>query len=356
MNGMPKPLVSVVIPAWNAEATIGETLASAAAQTYRNLEIVIVDDGSTDGTAAAALDFASRDPRARLVQKPNGGLSSARNFGIAESRGDWIAPLDADDLWHPTKLEKQVEAALSAGEPPGFVYCWFHYVDEAGNVIGSGPSWDFSGSAQARMAYVKPVQNGSSILISRAAATAAGGYDESLREGCEDIMFEMQVARSHGVACVPEYLVGYRLHPGSMSADHRKMNRAWDLVHERLRGEAAIPAQVFRWIQAARDLEFAERSYSQGLLPDVVRHLTQALAADPIRSSGYLLYRLARMGARLARGRKRLRALPFSEAGMRESYPWDADELPRVRRLFVDLLEERRVSRLARVEARLARS
>ena len=141
-----------------------------------------------------------------------------------------------------------------------------------------------------------------------------------------------------------------------MSADHRKMNRAWDLVHERLRGEAAIPAQVFRWIQAARDLEFAERSYSQGLLPDVVRHLTQALAADPIRSSGYLLYRLARMGARLARGRKRLRALPFSEAGMRESYPWDADELPRVRRLFVDLLEERRVSRLARVEARLARS
>ena len=106
-----RPLVSVIIPAWNAEATLLETLQSAASQTYPNIEIIIIDDGSTDGTAAIARDFCAGEPRARLVRQDNQGLSAARNRAVAESRGTWIAPLDADDLWHPTTVEKQVGRA-----------------------------------------------------------------------------------------------------------------------------------------------------------------------------------------------------------------------------------------------------
>ena len=103
-----QPLVSVVMPAWNAEATIVEALRSVAAQTYRDLEIIIVDDGSTDATAALAKEFCASDPRARTVRRSNGGPAAARNLGIAEARGEWIALIDADDVWHPTKIEKQL--------------------------------------------------------------------------------------------------------------------------------------------------------------------------------------------------------------------------------------------------------
>src|SRR6476660_9248867 len=98
------PLVSALIPAWNAESTLAETLGSAAAQTHRNLEILIVDDGSTDSTAEIAKEFCASDSRARLTSQKNRGVASARNRAIDESKGEFIAPLDADDLWHAQKI------------------------------------------------------------------------------------------------------------------------------------------------------------------------------------------------------------------------------------------------------------
>src|SRR5689334_7043342 len=116
------------MPAWNAGATIVEALRSVAAQTYRNLEIIIVDDGSADATAALAREFCASDARARIVNRSNGGPAAARNLGIAEARGEWIALIDADDVWHPSKVEKQVTVALAADERPGFVYCWYRKI------------------------------------------------------------------------------------------------------------------------------------------------------------------------------------------------------------------------------------
>jgi glycosyltransferase involved in cell wall biosynthesis len=101
------PLVSVIVPAFNAATTLAEALGSALAQTYKNIEILVVDDGSTDATAAIAREFAAADGRVSLVRRSNGGIAAARNSGIAVSKGAYIAPLDADDLWHPTKIEKQ---------------------------------------------------------------------------------------------------------------------------------------------------------------------------------------------------------------------------------------------------------
>jgi glycosyltransferase involved in cell wall biosynthesis len=112
-----EPLVSVIIPAFNSAATLGDTLASAAAQSHRALEIIVIDDGSTDATARIAADFCARHPRARLISQTNQGVAAARNRGIAEAKGEFVAPLDADDLWHKDKIARQVAAALASVSP-----------------------------------------------------------------------------------------------------------------------------------------------------------------------------------------------------------------------------------------------
>jgi glycosyltransferase involved in cell wall biosynthesis len=106
--------VTVVVPVWNAEPTLLGTLESAAMQ----LEIVIVSGGSNNASPSIAAACCEKEPRARLISKPNGGAASARNHGMEHARGKWIAPLDADDLWHPTKIAKQVTAALNAPSGP----------------------------------------------------------------------------------------------------------------------------------------------------------------------------------------------------------------------------------------------
>src|SRR5207302_10235349 len=107
-NGPSRPgLVSAIIPAFNDAATIERTVSSVLNQTYSDLEVLVVDDGSTDQTAALVQSMADVDHRIRLLQKPNGGLASARNHGIAHAGGEFIAPIDADDLWHPEQIRKQ---------------------------------------------------------------------------------------------------------------------------------------------------------------------------------------------------------------------------------------------------------
>src|SRR5437868_3696326 len=134
MRGNSAPLVSVLVPAYNAEATLAESLRSALASSYSNLEVVLVDDGSTDATIAVAEAFARDDGRVRLFRQPHGGVSAALNFGFDQIRGDLVARLDSDDLWHPTKLEKQVEL-MTADPAVGLTYTFVRYVDASGRVV-----------------------------------------------------------------------------------------------------------------------------------------------------------------------------------------------------------------------------
>jgi hypothetical protein len=346
-----QPLVTVVVPAFNAEATLAETLRSVAAQTYRRLEILIVDDGSTDSTSAIAAAFCAEEPRARLIAKDNGGVASARNRGIAEAAGEWVAPIDADDLWHPAKIEKQVAAALAAPVLPGFVYCWFRVIDEAGRIIGAGERWRVEGLALARLAYRNVVGNGSALLLLRAAALEAGGYDESLRardaEGCEDVSLQLQVARRCPVALVPEYLVGYRLLAGSMSRSGERMLRSWELALERLRDDGAqVPEEAARWTLGVRSLALAEARALEGAPGDALAHLARALRLDPLRTGLHLAYRACRLAARLVRGRRPVPApVRFEEADPQAEMRFDADELPAFAK-WLERFEQRRMAQL----------
>ena len=349
---MPTPLVSVIVPARNAEATIAETLHSVANQSYCHLEILIVDDGSTDNTAAIARDFCASDDRARLIEKENGGVASARNCGISQARGDWVAPVDADDLWHPAKIEKQVAAALRATEPPGFVYCWYHHIDTNSRVIGTRPGWAADGPALNQLASENFVGNGSALLAHRRTVDAVNGYNENMRDGCEDLFLQLLIARDRPVACVPEYLVGYRVRPDAMSRNVEGMERSWGLVYDWLRRCATVPSYAVHWNEGIRSFEFAEMNAIRGNWRAAARLLGQALVMDPGRCAALLLYRVSRLAARLVRGRRAPSPKPlFGDAGPTDFFRQDPDELARFARLL-ERIDERRLARLAERDAR----
>lgn len=123
------PLVSVIVPCYNQARFLPETLESVVSQSFQDWECVIINDGSTDNTIDVAQTYSSRDPRFRLVTKPNGGLSSARNRGLLEAKDKWIQFLDSDDILLPEKLEKQV-TLLDLAKKPALSFCDYYFCSE----------------------------------------------------------------------------------------------------------------------------------------------------------------------------------------------------------------------------------
>ena len=125
------PLVSVIMPAYNSEQFIEKSIRSALAQTYSNLEIIVIDDCSSDGTVQIVQKLAQEDNRVRLIQnETNAGAANSRNKGMDCSRGAYVALLDSDDIWYPDKLQKQIKLAEETGA--GLIYCSYAMVDEQG--------------------------------------------------------------------------------------------------------------------------------------------------------------------------------------------------------------------------------
>ena len=347
-----QPLVTVVVPAWNAEQTVAATLESVASQTYRNLEIIVVDDGSTDRTAAVAEAFCANESRARLIRKSNGGVASARNCAISEARGDWVAPIDADDLWHPTKIEKQVEAAYAAPDLPGFVYCWRRLIDRDDRIITSGERWALQGSAFRQLAYINVVECGSSLLAWREAVLEVGGYDESLRasnaQGCEDMLLQLQLARRFPVAVVREHLVGWRQHDRNMSSDFDQMARSCSLVFRRLAAAGTpVPARAARWMKGRVAFEIAEERLARGKFAAGFGSLARAVALDPLRCGIVLAHRAIRSANRRLNGTGRTEPLPrFDDADPTAVVATDPHAIRGIAHLLQNI-DKRRMSQLA---------
>jgi len=230
-------LVTVVIPAWNAAATLDETLNSVRGQTHSALEIVVVDDGSPDRTADIVAAHAKVDPRVRLVAQTNQGVAAARNTGAANSRGPFLAFVDADDLWKSDKIEKQLRA-LRARPDAGLAYNWHARIDGENWILDDSFRPDAEGDVSEALCFSNIVGSGSSALITRAAFDAAGGFEPELRrlgaQGCEDLLFYFLVAQTHRFALVPAVLTGYRTSAQAMSKDFDQMLRSWRAANDRM--------------------------------------------------------------------------------------------------------------------------
>ncbi len=227
------PLISVVVPCFNAQDTLIRTLASVAFQTYQNIEVLIVDDGSSDGSLEIARRFAECDARMRVLSQPNRGVAAARNLGISAAKGEFVALIDADDLWRPEKLELQLRPLLN--DPAvGVVYSWFEHIDVHDDVFFDEAPYSFEGAVLEDLCRIDFIGNGSNALIRTELLREIGGYDTSLRgrnaEGCEDWKVALQLAERCRFAVVRRPLTGYRHSNRNMSNNTPQMIRSAQLV------------------------------------------------------------------------------------------------------------------------------
>ena len=283
---MDTPLVSVIIPAFNASGTILEALESVSQQTYRQLDIVVVDDGSTDSTSLLVQHYRLYDTRVRLVRKPNGGVASARNAGIRSSSGAFVAFLDADDLWHSTKIAKQIAALLPGGPETALAYSPFRVIDVHGNVLGSPRRIGASGWVLYRHFHANLVGNGSSILVRKAVVEEVGGFDPRLREagaeGCEDLLLQLRIAARYRFVEVPEYLVGYRRRPESMSSNPEQMIRSGALAVRMALSECGdIPQLPKAAILHRYEWQRLRCAVREGQIVNALRHFWRQFSVSP---------------------------------------------------------------------------
>ncbi|MCB2153940.1 glycosyltransferase [bacterium] len=211
-----QPLASVIVPAFNAAATIAETIESVQAQTYTNWEMVITDDGSSDETPAIVREFAAADDRIRLLQfEENTGLAArARNNSMQHARGEFFAFLDADDVWVPEKLEKQIAYLLDHPDIDA-ITCWYYVFGDAERVRQyNNMMWRFSSESVTVDQVLQQSLNTDTIVMRRHCFEQLGGMIESssLRFG-EDYEYFIRLVVGFHVARLTEELCGYRLAP-----------------------------------------------------------------------------------------------------------------------------------------------
>ena len=292
------PLVSIVIPAYNAASTVERTLASAQAQTYPRLEVIVVDDGSTDDTAERVQSVARHDARVRLVAQPNAGVAAARNTGIAAANGNLIAPLDADDIWLPSKISAQVAALRHAPPNVGMVYAWWVSVDDRDAVVGVAHPWSLTGEVADPLVHVNFIGNASVPLYRRDIVEAVGGYRSRLMEnggqGCEDWDLALRVAEHAPVGLAPAYLVGYRAAAQSMSSNIEQMAASFDvMIHDVSVRRPRLPRRLLREARAHFYQYLTTRAAASVPPAHVLRRLWRTLCVDPARIGVPHLWRIA---------------------------------------------------------------
>lgn len=230
---MSNPKFSVIIPAYNAEATLRSTVASVLKQSEPDFEVIIVDDGSTDGTLLAMLELSCIDLRVRAVSRPNSGVSATRNYGASLARGEILAFLDADDQWYPNKLRQHRE--LHETETLVQVsYAKVAFCADSDGALRAGPSVSsFPTEATQAVHSVSdvvienPACTTSNLVISRKAFDTSGGFKESLRYAEDQEFLARLVSSGANVRAIDQTLVKYRMSEDGLSCDLEAMLSGW---------------------------------------------------------------------------------------------------------------------------------
>ena len=241
---MSTPKVSVIIPNYNYGRYLRKTIDSVLAQSYPNVEVVVVDDGSKDNSLEILREY---EGKVLTIEQRNGGVSSARNSGVKNSDGEFVAFLDADDLWLPEKLEKQI-AKFQANPEIGMVHCAMTYIDaedRVKNEIETGlDGWISEEFLRFERSCV--VGAGSTALVPRAVFDEVGGFD-SRQTTAADWDFSYRIASKYEIGYVRESLVLYRLHGTNMHGNIAAMEHDMLLGYEKAfaNGATANPRESY---------------------------------------------------------------------------------------------------------------
>lgn len=245
-RGGHSPLVTVVIACYNHARFLSQAIDSALAQTYRNIEIIVVDDGSTDDTPAVAGAYGSA---IRYIRQINAGPAAAKNTGVRHATGDLIALLDADDRWLPQKLETQVPM-IPLGGNVGMVHGGYAVIDAGGS--RTGPLHQPSESTSFHDLLALNTVGNLTAVCTRQAALAAGPFDESL-SAVEDWDMWIRISARHQIRATPTIVAEYRQHGANISGDpYRMFKRRMSVIDKHRRTHASC-SQCARAVTSGRE-------------------------------------------------------------------------------------------------------
>lgn len=283
---MKNHLVSIIMPAFNAELYIAESIRSVYAQTYRDWELIVVDDGSSDGTARVVNEFSRLDQRVRYIFQENGGQAKARNMGLSQSSSELVAFLDSDDLWVREKLKLQIDAIdamqVDLVFSDGYIFADEDVEDETftfQTMIGA-----LAGDNFFRLMFIQNRIPILSVLTRRDSLSKAGLFDESREyQMCEDYDLWLRMVRNGAVFYgMPEKLVRYRRHANASTYNPFSPIRAMLAVLRKYKYDVSLDSalRVERFTGLHRQI--AAYLVEGNSFADAVRYLS-ALPADERR-------------------------------------------------------------------------
>lgn len=283
--GVEAAAVSVVIPAYNYERFLAGAIASVLAQDYRSLEVIVVDDGSTDGTASVAARFAD-DGRVRYIRQENAGLSAARNTGIAAARYPFVAFLDADDRWTTGFLSAAMQAFASLGESFGIVASAHDRIDSEEQVMPA-PKVDNArdGELTTRYFITRNRPLASSIVIRKRAFADAGLFDTGLRSSEDRDMWIRLTSAGYRFWFINRPLAKIRRHTGNMSKNARRMKRNSGTVLLKAWRQRAVPrSEAGFWLRAiaVHYVQVAWTHFDEGLRLRGFQYLLTSIVIWPV--------------------------------------------------------------------------
>jgi glycosyltransferase involved in cell wall biosynthesis len=281
--------VSVIIPVYNGAAFIEAAIQSVIDQSVKDLEIIVVNDGSTDNTAELVQRF--DDPRLRRVNQTNCGLAAARNRGIEVANGTYIAFLDADDRWLPTKLARQIEI-LERRPEVGLVYGGYELIDAFGTRLTKRQPRAIPEPALRSLVRSNLVAGSATTsIVRRVVLDEVGGFDEMLPAG-EDWDLWIRITRCSDLAFVPETVAQIRLHNLNMTSQATRMERGLLAVVDKAFATEPLPAELHGHYNRARagalfqSAIFYERS---GERRCATTRLLRAIRRDPRNLDQYIV-------------------------------------------------------------------
>jgi glycosyltransferase involved in cell wall biosynthesis len=273
------PLVSTIIPVYNAEKFLTKTVESVLAQSYSNIELLVVNDGSTDRSGEIARSFGDQ---IKYIEKPNGGVSSARNLGVGESKGDLIAFLDADDLWAPNKIEKQVAKFIELNLP-ALILSGVMFIDEYGKRISDSLAPDQKELIE-NILLLRPNTGyfASTGVLPRSLFRDVGGFDENLSTSA-DADFLCRASVAYEIFSVGEPVAMYRRHGNQMHHNLAALEHDMNIIYEKVFTSENLPkniASLRSRAHASLASTLAVGFLSKGKWQDGLSHLVEAFKYD----------------------------------------------------------------------------
>lgn len=254
------PLISVIIPVYNGEKTIRDTIDSVLQQTFSEFELLVIDDGSKDATLKVVSEIS--DPRLKVFSFPNAGASASRNRGLKLATGEYVSFIDADDLWTADKLQAQL-TALQSHPAAAVAYSWTDCIDETGKFLRPSSHATASGNVYPNLLLTNIVGSGSNILVRREAIVAIGGFNEAIPPSVEDWELAVRLAARYEFVAVPSVQVLYRVYPNSASFNIERME------------VMGLQATEALFAQAPEDLQYLKRPKTGNLYKLLVSKLLQ---------------------------------------------------------------------------------